>query len=140
MKNFPRADVVIMAAAVSDYRFKDVSSLKVKKGQLPKAVELVETSDILKKLSKKKGSKVVVGFAAETDDILKNALKKIKEKNLDLIIANDITQEGIGFESDFNQVNIVNSTGNVFQSEKMSKREISKIILDKVEEIVGKKS
>ncbi|MFB0564899.1 MAG: bifunctional phosphopantothenoylcysteine decarboxylase/phosphopantothenate--cysteine ligase CoaBC [Candidatus Aminicenantaceae bacterium] len=140
LKSFPRADVVIMAAAVSDFRFQEVTPLKVKKEELAKTVELVQTSDILKKLSKKKEGKILVGFAAETNSLLENALKKMKAKKLDLIIANDVIQEGIGFESDFNQVSIVDSRGNVFQTERMSKREISQIILDKIEEIFGRKS
>lgn len=139
-KNFPRADVVIMAAAVSDFRFTEVSSQKIKKSKLAKKVELVQTPDILKNLGQKKRGKILVGFAAETENIIDNALKKIKEKKLDLVVANDVSQKGIGFESDFNQVSIVDPKAKVLQTEKASKREISQIIFDKVEEIIERKS
>jgi phosphopantothenoylcysteine decarboxylase/phosphopantothenate--cysteine ligase len=139
-KSFPRADVVIMAAAVSDFRFAEISSQKIKKGELGKRVELVQTPDILRNLGQKKKGKVLVGFAAETQKVVDNALRKMKEKKLDLVVANDVSQKEIGFESDFNQVSIVNPKGKVFQTEKMSKREISQIIFDKIEEIIGRKS
>lgn len=139
LKNFPRADVVIMAAAVSDFKFTKVFPSKIKKQDLAKRVELVETPDILKKLSQKKKGKIIVGFAAETEELLDNALKKMKAKNLDLIVANNVGEEGIGFESDINQVSIINRKGEVLKTEKMSKREISGIILDKLEDIIGKK-
>jgi len=139
-KSFPRADVVIMAAAVSDFRFAEISSQKIKKGELAKRVELIQTPDILRNLGQKKKGKVLVGFAAETQNVVDNALRKMKEKKLDLVVANDVSQKEIGFESDFNQVSIVNPKGKVFQTERMSKREISQIIFDKIEEIIGRKS
>jgi len=139
-KSIPRADVVIMAAAVSDFKFAKISSQKIKKGELAKRVELIQTPDILRNLGQKKKGKVLVGFAAETQNVVDNALRKMKEKKLDLVVANDVSQKEIGFESDFNQVSIVNPKGKVFQTERMSKREISQIIFDKIEEIIGRKS
>jgi len=139
-KNFPRVDVLIMAAAVSDFRFLNVSPQKIKKQDLAKKVKLIQTPDILGKISQKKEGKILVGFAAETENIVDNALKKMKEKRLDLIVANDVTKKGIGFDSDFNQVSLVDSKGKVLQTEKISKREISQIIFDRIEDIIGRKS
>jgi len=139
-KCFPRVDAVIMAAAVSDFKFLNVSPQKVKKKELTKKTELVPTPDILGVLGKKKASQVLVGFAAETENIVKNAQEKMKEKGLDLIVANDVTKQDTGFDSDFNQVIIIDHEGKVVETEKMSKREISQIIFDKIEDIVGRKS
>ncbi|MFP4082353.1 MAG: bifunctional phosphopantothenoylcysteine decarboxylase/phosphopantothenate--cysteine ligase CoaBC [Candidatus Aminicenantes bacterium] len=139
-KHFPKADIVVMAAAVSDFKFADLSSEKIKKQQLKDKVKLVPTEDILKKLGEKKGEKILVGFAAETGDVVNNALKKAREKNLDLIAANDVLGEGIGFESDYNQITMVFPDGKTVPTEKKSKLEISEAILDKIEEIIGKKN
>ncbi len=139
MKHFPRVDVVIMAAAVSDFRFTEFSTQKVKKEKIGKALAIAPTSDILERLSQKKGSKVIVGFAAETDDVVNRAIQKLKRKKLDLVIANDILDREIGFESDFNRVHIISPDGTVIQTEKKSKLQISQIILDKVKDIVRKK-
>jgi len=134
---FGQADVVIMAAAISDFRFAETSSQKIKKEKLAKKIDVVPTEDILQKLSSKKGAKIIVGFAAETEDVVNNALKKMKKKNLDLIVANNVLDEGIGFESDFNQVSLVFPDGKTIHTEKKSKLEISQIILDRVEDILG---
>lgn len=136
--HFGQADVVIMAAAISDFRFAETSSQKIKKEKLEKKIDVVPTEDILQKLSSKKGAKIIVGFAAETEDVVNNALKKMKKKRLDLIVANNVLDEGIGFESDFNQVSIIFPDGKTIQTEKKSKLEISKIILDRVEDILGR--
>lgn len=140
IKHFQKSDIVIMAAAVSDFKFDDTQKKKIKKQEGEEKLRIVQTRDVLKRLGQKKGKKILVGFAAETENIVKNALQKIKEKNLDLIVANNVLEEGIGFESDFNQVNIIYPDGKTIQTEKRSKREISQIILDKIEGIVGKKS
>ncbi len=139
-EHLEEVEVVIMAAAVSDYKFAEKSSQKIKKGTSPRRLQLVPTEDILEKIGSSKGSRVVVGFAAETENMVENALKKIKQKNLDFIVANNILREGVGFESDFNQVSIIFPDGQVIETEKMSKREISQVILDKIEEIIGKKT
>lgn len=140
VKNFDQADIVLMAAAVSDFRFSEEESQKIKKQKMLKQVGLVQTNDILMELSQKKQEKILVGFAAETEDLKNNSLKKIKQKNLDLIVANDVSEEGIGFESDYNRVHIIFPDGKTIQTEKKSKLEISQIILDEVEGIIGKKS
>ena len=140
LEHFSKADVVIMTAAVSDFQFEESASGKIKKEKLGGNIKIVPTPDILKELGRKKGRKVLIGFAAETEDVVANAIKKLKDKNLDLIIANDVTAEGVGFESNFNQVSVVFPDGKSVQTEKMTKVEISQIIMDKIEEIVGKKS
>jgi len=136
--HFGQADVVIMAAAISDFRFAETSSQKIKKEKLEKKIDVVPTEDILQKLSSKKGAKIIVGFAAETEDVVNNALKKMKKKSLDLIVANNVLDEGIGFESDFNQVSLIFPDGKTIHTEKKSKLEISQIILDRVEGILGR--
>jgi len=138
MAHFGQADVVIMAAAISDFRFAETSSQKIKKEKLEKKIDIVPTEDILQKLSSKKRAKIIVGFAAETEDVVNNALKKMKKKSLDLIVANNVLDEGIGFESDFNQVSLIFPDGKTIHTEKKSKLEISQIILDRVEDILGR--
>jgi len=137
---FADADIIIMAAAVSDFRFSRTVSQKIKKQALPKRLELSPTVDILKKIGRKKGDKFLVGFAAETQDVVANALKKLKAKNLDLIVANDVSAPGRGFESDFNQASLIDSTGAVADTARVSKKQLSRLILDKVEVLLGKNS
>lgn len=139
-ENFGGTDVVIMAAAVSDIKFAVRVSEKIKKQELIERVKIVQTPDILKKIGQKKKGKILVGFAAETENVKNNALKKIKQKNLDLIVANNVGEEGIGFESDFNRVSIVFPDGKMVQTERKSKLEISRIIFDEIEDLLGKKS
>jgi phosphopantothenoylcysteine decarboxylase/phosphopantothenate--cysteine ligase len=138
-KHFSKADVVIMAAAVSDFRFAEASSQKIKKERLSKTVELIQTTDILKKISEKKGERILVGFAAETDKIVEKASVKLKEKNLDMIVANDVSKKGIGFEADDNRVTLVFSEGENIRSGRKPKSEISQMILDAIEERIGKR-
>lgn len=140
LSHFPGADIVIMAAAVSDFKFEKASSNKVKKEKLGDSIKIAPVPDVLRELGRKKGQKVLVGFAAETEKVVDNSLQKLKEKNLDLIVANDVMAEGIGFESDFNRVSLVSRGGRSVQTEKMTKIQISQIIMDKIEEIVEKKS
>ena len=139
-KHFPKADVLIMAAAVADYRFSAISSRKIKKQSKSQTVSLVQTPDILQKAGKKKGDRILVGFAAETERIKEHALQKAHAKNLDMIVANDITKKGIGFGSDFNQVIIVFPDGKSIRSGKKTKSEISTIILNEIEGKLDKKS
>ncbi|MEA3420999.1 MAG: bifunctional phosphopantothenoylcysteine decarboxylase/phosphopantothenate--cysteine ligase CoaBC [Acidobacteriota bacterium] len=140
VKHFDKVDIVIMAAAVSDFKFAERASQKIKKQSLLNEVKLTRTRDILEKLGKRKGNKVLIGFAAETENIADNARKKMKQKNLDLIVTNDVSKEDIGFESDFNQVGIIFPNGRTIHTEKKSKFEISQIILDEIEGIIGNKN
>lgn len=139
-KHFTKADVVIMAAAISDFKFAEASPSKIKKENLGERIPIVPTPDILLKLSRRKGSKVLVGFAAETEKVTENAARKLKAKKLDMIVANNVLDEQVGFESDYNQVSIILPGEKEIRSEKMTKIEVSQLILDKIEEIVGKKS
>ena len=138
--HFKKVDIVVMAAAVSDFKFTHISSQKIKKQEWDKKVSLVKTRDVLKSLGRQKGEKILVGFAAETENIVRNALRKIKEKNLDLAIANNVFEKGVGFESDDNKAVIVYPDGKTFSTEKVSKREMSGIIWDKIEDIIGERS
>lgn len=110
LKEAEDADIIIMAAAVSDYKPKNFSSRKVKKSAGDLVLELERNSDILAELGKnKKDSQILIGFAAETDHLLENAEQKLRKKRADYIIANDISNKNIGFESDKNQVSILSS-------------------------------
>jgi phosphopantothenoylcysteine decarboxylase/phosphopantothenate--cysteine ligase len=123
---------VIKAAAVSDYRPKTISQRKIKKADFGTTLTLERTKDILEELGKKKGNRILIGFAAETEDLLANAQKKLREKNLDLIVVNDLTQPGAGFGLDTNQVKLVYPSGKVRDLPLMSKEEVSELILDEV--------
>jgi len=137
--NLKGSSVVIMAAAVSDYRPKVVSERKIKKGDSDASLALEKTDDILEKLGKRKGNRILVGFAAETEDLIVNAQKKLKGKNLDLIVANDVTQPGAGFASDTNQVKILYPSGKVKNLPLMSKAEVSQSILEDVLSLLRRK-
>jgi phosphopantothenoylcysteine decarboxylase/phosphopantothenate--cysteine ligase len=130
---------VIMAAAVSDFRPKVMSQQKLKKAKVSRLLELEKTADILGEIGKKKGDRVLVGFAAETEDLVVNARKKLTEKNLDLIVVNDVTKPGAGFGSDTNQVKILYPSGKVKDLPLMSKEEVSQLILDDVVTLLKQK-
>ncbi len=134
------SSVVIKAAAVSDYRPKVTSEKKVKKGDLEYPLTLERTKDILEELGKKKGNRILVGFAAETEDLMANAKKKLLEKNLDFIVVNDVTKPGAGFGLDTNQVNILYPSGQVKNLPLMTKEEVSQFIFDDVVRLLKQKS
>jgi len=137
-KHLDRTDIIIMTAAVSDFRFSQEASKKIKKSEDLGKIELVRNPDILKKLGEKKGKRILVGFAAETENLKENAVKKMIEKNLDLIVVNDVSEKETGFESDYNKVSIIFPDNKIIRTGKKSKCEISQIILDKIEGLVGK--
>jgi phosphopantothenoylcysteine decarboxylase/phosphopantothenate--cysteine ligase len=128
----PQMNVVVMAAAVSDYRPETVSPRKLKKGEGPLSVTLVPNPDILLELGKHKGRLFLVGFAAETDSLLENARKKRSEKNLDLIVANEVGSPTSGFESEMNAAVLIDSEGGEVSIPKTSKRELADAIWDRV--------
>jgi len=130
LEEFPNCTAVIMAAAVSDYRPSESSSSKMKRGKGSWELRLEPNPDILKELGAKKDGKLLVGFAAETDDLATNAKKKLREKNLDMIVANDVTQEGSGFDGDTNIATIVDRTGASRALPLMTKDELANQILD----------
>jgi phosphopantothenoylcysteine decarboxylase/phosphopantothenate--cysteine ligase len=139
-RHFTKADALVMAAAVSDFKFSTVSAQKMKKQAKSQIIHLVRTPDILQKLGKKKGKRIMVGFAAETENVKENALKKAIQKNLDMIVANDVTKKGSGFGSDYNQVTMVFPDGRSIQSRKQTKSEISTMVMDMIEEKIGQGS
>ena len=130
--HLPKATVVIKAAAVSDYRLSRPSTSKVKKSEKSQTLELVPNPDILKEIGAQKGTRIVVGFAAETGDLLRQAGGKLKEKNLDLIVVNDIGAEGAGFSHDTNVVSILDLDGGVEELPLLPKRQVARRILDRV--------
>ena len=130
--HYPEATIVLMAAAVSDYQPEAVSSQKIKKTSGVRSIRLQETADILAGLRSSKGEKILVGFAAETEALLENAQKKLFGKGLDLIVANDVTQAGAGFEVDTNIAQLIDSTGRIVTLPKMLKEELARYILDEV--------
>jgi phosphopantothenoylcysteine decarboxylase/phosphopantothenate--cysteine ligase len=141
-RNLPGADALVMAAAVSDFKFETVAPQKIKKNKAPARVGLIRTEDILAGVRQKKRKKglVVVGFAAETEDVKRNALAKLREKGLDLVVANDVSSSETGFESDFNQVTLFDRRGVVVETGRLTKREISRLIMDKIEDLLDRKN
>ena len=139
LSHLERCTVVIKAAAVSDYRPQKVSKNKLKKGDPYQTVELERTKDILEEVGKKKGNRILVGFAAETEDLIANARKKLMEKNLDFIVANDVTKANAGFGADTNQVRILYPSGEIKDLSLLSKEEVSQLILDEVANLLKQK-
>lgn len=133
-KEFLNADILIMAAAVADYRPKERSIHKVKKeNEEFMTIELVKTPDILKEMGKiKKDSQTIIGFCAETENLLQNAEKKLTAKNLDFIVANDVSGTETGFGSDYNEVTIINKTGKHLTIGKTLKTGLAKRILGEI--------
>ncbi len=131
--------VVIKAAAVSDYRPKVFSEKKIKKGDSDYTLTLERTKDILEEVGRKKENRILVGFAAETEELIAQAKKKLQEKNLDLIVVNDVTQPGAGFGSDTNQVKILSPTGQVKDLPLATKEAVSTVILDEVVALLKRK-
>jgi phosphopantothenoylcysteine decarboxylase/phosphopantothenate--cysteine ligase len=127
--------VIIMAAAVSDFRPKEPSERKLKKEGAPLAITLERTADILLGLGAAKEKRVLVGFAAETDDLVRNAGDKLKKKNLDLIVANTIGLPDRGFASDMNEAVLVERSGRVTELPRMPKTELAARIIDTIVEL-----
>jgi phosphopantothenoylcysteine decarboxylase/phosphopantothenate--cysteine ligase len=138
LKRFDGADIVVMAAAVSDFRFAEPVPQKIKKASMPESVRLARTQDILAGLGRRKKRQFLVGFAAETENVIEHARSKLRDKNCDLIAANDVSQEGIGFDAEDNAVTLIDGRGEVVL-ERMSKRLASRRIWDRIEVLVGQK-
>jgi phosphopantothenoylcysteine decarboxylase/phosphopantothenate--cysteine ligase len=134
------ATVVIKAAAVADYRPKQVAGRKLKKDEAVPEVTLESTPDILAEVGKRKGRRILVGFAAETEDLVENARKKLQRKNLDLMVVNDVSQPGAGFDSDTNVVKILDAQGGVEDLPLQSKRSVADRILDRVVSLMKQRS
>jgi len=130
LRLLPEATIVIKTAAVSDYRPKSPASQKIKRTG-PMSLELEPTPDILAELARKKISQIIVGFAAETENALENARKKLASKSLDAIVVNDVSREGVGFDSDRNAVTII-TKDEVLEVPETTKWEVAQRVLDQV--------
>lgn len=130
LKHFETSDIVIKSAAVADYKAKEYSENKIKKGNGDLEIILTRDNDILKELGEKKSGQILVGFAAESQNVIENAKGKLIKKNLDYIVANDITSKDSGFASNDNRVTIVTREGQELSLEKMSKREVARNLFD----------
>ncbi len=125
--------MIIKAAAVSDYRPKETADQKVKKGAESLSLDMVKNPDILALLGETKKDRpcILVGFAAETEDLVNNARKKINAKNLDMIVANDVSRKDAGFQTDTNAVKIIYADGRVEDSQLMEKIDVAHLVLDR---------
>ncbi|MBI1728832.1 MAG: bifunctional phosphopantothenoylcysteine decarboxylase/phosphopantothenate--cysteine ligase CoaBC [Candidatus Rokubacteria bacterium] len=134
LQHLGTATVVIKAAAVADYRVERPSATKIKSGGKRDgwSLDLVANPDILKELAQKKGGAFLVGFAAETNDVRAHAADKLRAKGIDLLVANDVSQHGIGFEADDNQVILLDRWGGVLDLPRMTKIQVAHAILDRV--------
>lgn len=128
-----KATVLIMAAAVADFRPASARPGKIKKGATPLTVELIPTEDILAAVTERRWDLFVVGFAAETEHAIERASEKLKAKRLDVIVANDVSVPGIGFGADQNEVTLIDRGGGVVQVPRLPKPAVAERILDRVE-------
>jgi len=132
LENLQAASIVVMAAAVSDFRPQGTREEKIKKSKANLNLPLELNPDILYEAGQKKGTRLLIGFAAETHDLLQNAQQKLAEKNLDLIVANDVSLPGAGFAVDTNIVKLIDRRGNIEELPLMGKEEVADLILDRV--------
>jgi phosphopantothenoylcysteine decarboxylase/phosphopantothenate--cysteine ligase len=139
VSRYDRLDVVIKAAAVADFRPQQRSMQKLKKQATRPVLEMERTPDILSYLGEHKSRQVLVGFALESEDLLENASTKLNQKNLDMIVANDLTDPVAGFEVDTNLVTILYPSGETIKLPVMSKKELAGILLDRVNAILKTK-
>ncbi|HKD06310.1 MAG TPA: bifunctional phosphopantothenoylcysteine decarboxylase/phosphopantothenate--cysteine ligase CoaBC [Bryobacteraceae bacterium] len=135
--NLDPATIVIKCAAVADFRPAQASASKIKKDTAPKCVELEPTADILAELGQKKGSRLLIGFAAETGNLQEYARRKLQTKNCDMVVANLVGQPGTGFESDTNEVLIALRTGDFVPVAKASKRDVADRILSEAVKLLA---
>jgi phosphopantothenoylcysteine decarboxylase/phosphopantothenate--cysteine ligase len=140
MDNYKKARIIIKAAAVADYCPKVMAVEKIKKDKKTLSLELERSPDIIAEIGKNKGNRVLIGFAMETQNLLANAAEKLKEKNMDLIVANDLKEEGAGFRTDTNIITIIDRTGKSESFGKMTKIEAAGEILNRVKKIINRKS
>lgn len=132
LEEYQQSDIVIKAAAVADYTVKEPSQQKIKKSDQELTLTLQKNPDILRELGTLKTKQILVGFAAETEELLAHATEKLIKKNLDMIIANDVTLPGAGFNTDTNIIKILYRDGTREEFAKMSKEALAEIILDKI--------
>jgi len=139
LDNYKKAAIIIKAAAVADYCPKVLSAEKIKKDKKILSLELKRNPDIIAEIGKNKGNRILVGFAMETQNLLANAREKLKKKNMDLIVANNLQEEGAGFRTDTNIITIIDGTGRAESFEKMTKIEAAEEIINRVLKIIKKK-
>jgi phosphopantothenoylcysteine decarboxylase/phosphopantothenate--cysteine ligase len=138
-QNFPWCTALVMAAAIADFRPANPASNKLKKNSRGLDLKMVSIADELPRLAAKRGSRVMIGFAAETNDLEANARDKLKRKDLDLIVANDVTQAGAGFGVDTNIVTLITPDGVADSHPKLTKGEVADLILDRLVSICASK-
>ena len=131
-QNFPWSTTLVMAAAIADFRPAHPAPAKIKKSGRGMTLEMAPIADEMPRLAAKKGSRLLIGFAAETDDLIEHARDKLRRKKLDLIVANDVTQEGAGFGVDTNIVTLIGADGAAQDHPKLTKDEVADLILDRV--------
>ena len=129
---FPDTDIVIKAAAVADYRPEAAAPQKIKKASAQMTLVLTKNPDILAELGQLKTTQFLVGFAAETQELVAHAAEKLHKKNLDMLVANDVTQSGAGFDADTNIVKILSRDGSLEELPMMSKSELGRVVLDRI--------
>lgn len=139
LDHYATADIVIKTAAVADFRPAVVAHDKVKKDAAALSIPLERNPDILAELGQQKGQRVLVGFAAETQDLMANAAQKVRSKHLDFIVANDISDPGLGFASDDNRVHILDAAGHIAELPTMAKGHIADYILDRVQAVLAQR-
>jgi phosphopantothenoylcysteine decarboxylase/phosphopantothenate--cysteine ligase len=132
--NFSWSTALVMAAAVADFRPANPARGKIKKDARGLRLEMESIADEMPRIAAKKGARLIIGFAAETDDLEANARAKLKRKGLDLIVANDVTREGAGFEVDTNIVTLIGADGSSQSYPQMSKDAVADLILDRIVE------
>ncbi|MCD6337691.1 MAG: bifunctional phosphopantothenoylcysteine decarboxylase/phosphopantothenate--cysteine ligase CoaBC, partial [Candidatus Marinimicrobia bacterium] len=135
MENLEGSTVVIKVAAVADYRPSVFSDSKIKKEDGPFSISLEKNPDIISEVGKIKGDRILVGFAMETENLLQNAYDKMISKNMDLIVANDLSRSGAGFQYDTNSVRIIDSSGDVRKLPIMDKKKVADRILDRIKKM-----
>lgn len=138
MNNMEDSTIIIKAAAVADFRPAAISDDKIKKGDGSLSVRLERNPDIISEVGKMKGDRILVGFAVETENLIENARGKMTEKNMDIIVANDVTQDGAGFRTDTNIVKILDREGGLEELPLLDKIEVAERILDRIKAMKDK--
>ncbi len=138
-ERLPQADALLMTAAVADFRPADESPLKIHKGDMPAELRLVRNPDVLEALRPLKGERLFVGFAAETDAVLEGAAAKLARKGLDLIVANDVTRPGAGFEVDTNVVTFLAPGEPPEALPLLSKAEVARRLVARIEALASER-
>lgn len=138
LAEFDTVNIVIKAAAVADYRPELMAEQKIKKTGDTLTINLVKNPDILLDLGKRKKQQLLIGFAAETQDLITHAQEKLLKKNLDMIVANDVTLPGAGFNVDTNIVRIIHKNGDIEALPQLSKQQIAEILIDKISKMLTK--